>query len=99
MSHRLATVFWWFGALTGLCIVAGAVIALQSNPPWINAAVAGAGLALVTAPCWAIAFVLGGSFWRPPRKAKDIRRERRITKTLLVLALFAFIGVLLGWRG
>lgn len=69
MRHRLATVFWWGGALIGAGLLAIAILALQaSKDGWIAATMAGIGLVIITIPCWALAFVLGGSFWKPPAR-------------------------------
>jgi hypothetical protein len=71
MLRRLALVIWWFGALIAvLWLVAAIGMAVLTNEVtdrWVMvggflvAAVASATIA------WSISFVIGGSFWRPPR--------------------------------
>lgn len=71
MIKRLALVVWWLGALAAgvaaactLFGVVGGVVHQQDD--FIAVFVAGFFVAL-TAALWAAAFVMGGSFWRPPR--------------------------------
>lgn len=71
MKARLALVFWWLGALLGGTLLAGGVASAilgraGSESMAIAAAIGGAGI-LIAVPAWAVSFVLGGSFWRPPK--------------------------------
>ena len=76
MIRRLAMAIWWFGVVVG---VGGAVAGLglgavevlvHHEEPWVFwGYLVGAIWSLVTAVVFmGISFVLGGSFWKPPRK-------------------------------
>lgn len=64
MLKRLAQVVWWIGFTVG--VMGGlitATISSNGDTAMGNLAI-GAAWALC---CWTLAFVLGGSFWRPPK--------------------------------
>lgn len=68
MGRRLAIVLWWFGALVGALAIAVAASSLAPRAQIeMQLIMAGAGVIVIMLPCWAVAFVLGGSFWKPPR--------------------------------
>lgn len=70
MLKRLALVFWWLGALAGAGFLIAPPIALVVDglrTAGTAIAVAATAGVLTVGAFWALAFVLGGSFWRPPR--------------------------------
>lgn len=70
MLKRMALVLWWLGALAGVGFLIAPPVALVADglrSAGVAIAVAATGGVALVAACWAVAFVLGGSFWRPPR--------------------------------
>lgn len=66
MRVRLATVFWWLGAVVlGCALLGGFGKALQGEPGSFGHFFGFVPLVLVL---WALSFVLGGSFWKPPKQ-------------------------------
>ena len=69
LLQRLGLVAWWLGAILGsLCLaVAFAGVIWHEKGyelvfTWLVAAL------VFAVPSWSVAFILGGSFWSPPRK-------------------------------
>ena len=73
MLRRLALVAWWLGALyAAFALPAMAFVVLAAKPD-MGAVLGsiGGSVVMITGVLWVISFVLGGSFWRPPRQARD----------------------------
>lgn len=69
MAGRFALVLWWLGALyAAFALPAMVFVAIAGHPDTAFAlgSIFGS-LLLFTLLPWALAFVLGGSFWKPPR--------------------------------
>lgn len=70
LLQRLGLVAWWFGAFLGM-LTLGVALWILADGSQRDAGTYAVGWAIASiflaAPCWAIAFVLGGSFWRPPK--------------------------------
>lgn len=70
MLKRIALVAWWLGAISG--IAAGVVMlgeTAEASPigPVSGALMIPMMVAICSLPWWALSYVLGGSFWRPPK--------------------------------
>lgn len=65
MIKRVALVVWWIGALMGVFFGLAALGAAASHSDE-SFAIFGGGAFLVICT-WAVAFILGGSFWKPPK--------------------------------
>lgn len=64
MLERIGVVAWWLGAI--VLSIGFVVVVAQSETS--GAFYAGILVLLVLwLPLWALAFILGGSFWRPPK--------------------------------
>lgn len=65
MRIRVAMVVWWIGTIVLVGALLGGVSKGLQGAPGALAHIAGfVPLGLVL---WAVAFVLGGSFWKPPK--------------------------------
>lgn len=62
----MAAVFWWLGATLAACACVASMSAAQHGLSLNAIFMLCMGLLFVL-PAWATAFVLGGSFWRPPK--------------------------------
>lgn len=63
--RRVAIAAWWIGALTLGLGVLGMIVA-KANGGADAEAIPMFALP-ITLPCWVISYVLGGSFWKPPK--------------------------------
>lgn len=69
MARRFALVLWWLGALYAvfaLPAMAFVVMAGHADMGYALGSIFGS-IVIFTLLPWALAFVLGGSFWKPPR--------------------------------
>lgn len=69
MAKRFALVAWWLGALYAGIALLGILFTAKAGQPdaTTGVAVICTSVGILTGALWSLAFVLGGSFWRPPR--------------------------------